>query len=103
MVFPFGDHPPKKDITKVHFTLVRTSNQSEKDLLFDFILKRGYTLMSEDMKTDHVFTVIGIPKNQSDKVIGYVSGIHVLAEQTYHGAVIYKSPQHFFLAVKNDD
>ncbi len=85
-MFPFSD-VPRKDSTKIQFDLVRVTSNEEQRLVFHFLDLKGLKPVNETMFDDDPRT-LAIPLNPKDKTFGYV-GIHVLAEQVYHGANIY--------------
>jgi hypothetical protein len=90
-MFPFGQTVPKKDVKKVLFDLVRVSSDIEFQLLCDYLLEKGMQPIQPEMKYAHART-LAIPLNPSDQTFGYV-GIHVVASQVYHGAVLFESVQ----------
>lgn len=85
MAFPFGDKTPEKNRNKVLFDIVRLDDLSRFELLLIQLIQQGYEI-SSNFKPHTGF--IALPLNQQDKQIGYV-GIHVVAEQVYHGAKLY--------------
>lgn len=88
MGFPFGNRVIEKDPNNVYFDLVRLMNYDQKQKLFDFLKTKGLKPMGESMIFDQRLGFIAIPINPSDRTFGYV-GVHVVAEQTYHGAKMY--------------
>jgi hypothetical protein len=92
-MFPFGQNVPKKDVKKVLFDMVRVSSDTEFQLLCSHLLEKGLRPIHLEMKYEHART-IAIPLNPNDHTFGYV-GIHVVASQVYHGAVLYESVQTF--------
>lgn len=85
MVFPFGDQTPEKNRNRVIFDIVRLDDLSRFEVLSIQFIEKGY-VMPSSFKPRTGF--IALPLNQKDKQIGYV-GIHVVAEQVYHGAKLY--------------
>lgn len=92
-MFPFKD-VPTKDSNKVHFDFIRVTSKAEQKLIMDYLHELGFIPINETMNRDDPRT-LAIPLNNDDRVYGY-AGIHVIAEQVYHGAKIYYG----FLAYK---
>ena len=85
MVFPFGDQSPEKNRNRVFLDIVRLDDLSRFESFSIQLIEKGYG-MSASFKPRTGF--IALPLNQKDKQIGYV-GVHVVAEQVYHGAKLY--------------
>lgn len=88
MRYPFMKHV-LKDFSKVRLCFFKTDTLEEKLELLDVLLENGYLLMSDAMKKDESLKTLAIP-TKGHGYIGY-GNIYVMAEQTYHGAKIYKS------------
>ena len=86
MQFPFKTSPVK-DSRKVSLSFIRLASLEEKEVLLDFLIQKGYQLMSEKMRDDNIVRAIAMPAIGLG-VIGY-GNIYVMAEQMYHGAKIY--------------
>ncbi|MDY0346255.1 MAG: hypothetical protein RBQ70_01180 [Acholeplasma sp.] len=86
MQFPFKTNP-KKDSRKVSLSFIRLTSLEEKEVLLDFLIHKGYQLMSEKMRDDNIVRAIAMPAIGLG-VIGY-GNIYVMAEQMYHGAKVY--------------
>ncbi len=87
MPFPFGEETPEIDSKKIRFTFVEVRSTFEKQELFDYFKTKNKRPMSESMRADGRLGMIAIPLSERDDAVGYV-GVHVLAEQCYHGAKI---------------
>ena len=101
MVFPFGDKPPKKDGRRVVMDIVSTSSKEEMKKLVDYLVYYegcvNIFLIEPDDK-HHSFHVDLYHKRP--KAFSYV-GLHVRAEQVYHGAKSFTSVDEFIDYRKN--
>ena len=88
MPFPFGEETPEIDSKKIRFTFVEVRSTFEKQELLDYLKTKNKKPMSESMRADGRLGMIAIPLSERDDTVGYV-GVHVLAEQCYHGAKQY--------------
>lgn len=95
MAFPFGEKSPKKDIRRVIMDIVTTSSKEEMKLLFAYLekeeVKNVFDIQPDDYPS-HTFHVDLYDKR--DKSFS-ILGLHVKAEQAYHGAKVFEDVETF--------
>ena len=101
MVFPFGDTPPKKDARRVKMDIVSTDTKEEMKKLFYYLETiEGCENIFDIEPDDHQHSFQVDLFNQTNKCFCIV-GLHVHAEQVYHGAKSFRNVDEFIEYRKN--
>lgn len=102
MVFPFGGPPPKKDSRRVIMDIVSTSSKEEMKKLLDYLVDvEGCHNIFSIIPDDHPHHSFHVDfYHKKDKEFSFV-GLHVHAEQVYHGAKSFKDVDSFIEYRKN--